>query len=102
MPFARRWLMRLSLSALGAGALAYVPYKVWRSEGYVQYRSMEDQLAELDRGADLLREQNRLMRREIHRLRTDLEAVGAVARDELGMVKPGEIVIQIERSDPRP
>jgi cell division protein FtsB len=96
-PPTRQWLLRLFGAAALAVVLAYVPYLIYRGDGYVQYRKMQDELEELERKNDALRAQNRGLRREAKRLRTDPAALGAVARDELGLVRPGEIVIQIEK-----
>jgi len=93
----RQWLIRLSGAAVLAGLMAYVPYLVYRGDGYVHYRKMQDDLDEIERKNAALRVQNRALRREVKHLRTDPEALGAVARDDLGLVKPGEIVIQIEK-----
>jgi cell division protein FtsB len=97
----RRWGGRLLGAAALAGALAWVPYRVYQADGYARHRQMRDQLDDLSRQNQGLRDRNQSLRREIRRLRTDPEAVGQVARDELGLVKPGEIVIQIERGDPQ-
>ncbi len=93
----QRWWTRLLLAALVAGALALVPHALTRTEGYVRYRDMQDRLAELERGDDELRQRNVLLKREIYRLKHDVGAVEAVARDELGLVKRGDLVIQIEQ-----
>ncbi len=93
----QRWWIRLVGAALVAGALALVPHVLTRTDGYLRYRDMEDRLGELERGNDELRQRNVLIRREIYRLKHDLAAVEAVARDELGLVKPGDLVIQIEQ-----
>src|SRR5262249_50735658 len=93
----RLWLMRLLGAGLLMALLAYVPYLVYRGDGYVHYRDMQDRLAEIERKNDAQRAQNRALRREVKRLRDDPAALTAVARDELGLVLPGEIVIQIEK-----
>ncbi len=92
-----RWLLRLVTVSVIVAALAYIPYRVYGSQGYVHYRSLKDQDAALVSGNAALKRENRALREEVSRLRDDLEAVGAVARDELGMVAPGELVLQIER-----
>jgi cell division protein FtsB len=96
-PPTRQWLIRLFGAAALAVLLAYVPYVIYRGDGYVQYRKMKDELQDLERKNDALLLLNRGLRREAKRLRTDPQALGAVARDELGLVRPGEIVIQIEK-----
>jgi cell division protein FtsB len=93
----RPWLIRFTGAAMLVALLGYVPSFIYRSDGYVHYRKLEDELDALARRNDALRAENAALRRDVHRLRTDPEAITSVARDELGMVKPGEIVIQIER-----
>lgn len=93
-----RWLWRLGAAAVIAGALAYIPYRVYGSEGYAHYRRLVRELAELDRGNAAVAAENARLARQVRRLRADPRAVAEVARNELGMVAPGEIVIQIDRS----
>lgn len=91
-----RWMRRLGLAAILAVALAVVPWRVYKSEGFVKHRRLSDEAAHLREGNEQLRLRNRALRREIDRLRNDLDAVGAVARDELGLVGEGEIVFRID------
>ena len=92
-----RWLLRLAAAGVIVGALAYIPYRVYGSEGYVRYRALVRLEADLERAIAELRRENQTLRRDVRRLRDDLEAVATVARDELGMVGAGELVIQIDR-----
>ncbi len=93
----RQWLIRLTGAAVLVALLGYIPSFVYRSDGYVRYRKMVDELDELERRNAARRAENAVLKREVRRLRSDPAAITAVARDELGLVKPGEIVIQIER-----
>jgi cell division protein FtsB len=90
------WLWRLAAAAVIAAALGYIPYRVYGSQGYVHYRTLAGQVKELERGNAAQAAENARLSEEIVRLRDDLEAIAGVARDELGMVGPGEIVIKIE------
>ena len=90
------WLWRLAAAMVIAAALGYIPYRVYGSQGYVHYRTLASQVADLERGNATLARENDRLHDEILRLRDDLDAIAAVARDELGMVGPGEIVIKIE------
>jgi cell division protein FtsB len=92
-----RWCWRLACAGILAGALAYIPFRVYRSDGYQRYQRMAEAQADLERGNAELRDENRNLRRDVEHLRGDLDAIEAVARDELGMVKPGEVVIQIDK-----
>lgn len=93
----RRWLIRLSGAAVLAALLAYVPHRIYESDGYSRYRRMQAELQELDRRRDALRKENQALRRDVRRLRDDPESLRRVARDELGLVDPGEIVIRVEQ-----
>jgi cell division protein FtsB len=94
----RRWLYRFAGAALLVALLAYLPYLVHRSDGYLRMTRMHEELEELDRRREALARENAELRRDIRRLRGDLDAIDRVARDDLGLVQPGEIVIQVERS----
>jgi cell division protein FtsB len=93
----RQWLIRLAGAAVLVVLLGAVPQLIYRSDGYVRYRRMLGELAEIERKNAGLRRENAALRRDVRRLRADPSALEAAARDELGLVKPGEIVIQIER-----
>ncbi len=90
------WLWRLAAAGVIAAALGYIPYRVYGSEGYVHYRTLVKQVAELSRSNAAMAAENAHLADEIVRMRDDLDAIAGVARDELGMVGPGEIVIKIE------
>lgn len=83
-----------------AMALGYVPYHLYGSSGLLHY-------VELRRERDALHAANLAQYRQNQRLRTELgeltdedgklsrSAVERAARDELGLVKPGEIVFKL-------
>jgi cell division protein FtsB len=95
------WLRRLGIASLVAVALGWVPYQLYATSGlarYLRLRSERDQLHE----ANLrLYQDNQKKRAELEAL-SDGEggvsraAIERAARDELGLVKPGEIVFQLE------
>ena len=55
-------------------------------------RTFADAAGELAR----LKRENAALRDQVHRLRSDPAAIEAVARGELGLVKPGEILVTIK------
>ena len=95
------WVRRLGVAALVALALGYVPYHLYGSSGLARY-------VKLKRERDALHDTNRNLYDANQRLRAQLSALtdgdsdalsrGAVeraARDELGLVKPGEVVYKV-------
>lgn len=93
-----RWLSRLFAAAVIAGALAYIPYRVYGSDGYIHYRKLRQQRDDMRQKNAELAAQNARLGRRVRRLEKDPVTIGQVARDDLGMVAADEIVIQIDRS----
>lgn len=54
----------------------------------------------LEREIDQLRRDNRRMRSEARRLREDPAAIEAIARRELGLIRPGEVVFLLTDEPP--
>jgi cell division protein FtsB len=66
------------------------------ARGFRHYLQLRREMAQMaDRKAQLL-EENRRMAEEIRALREDPDAIEQAAREELGLIKPGEIVINLE------
>src|SRR5688500_11730272 len=83
-------------SAWSGAALGCLARPGVRPGGFRKRRRLADRARGPGRGNESPRPKNPPPRREIDRLRNDLGAVGAVARDELGLVRDGDIVIRID------
>ncbi|HTJ47422.1 MAG TPA: septum formation initiator family protein [Kofleriaceae bacterium] len=92
-PAWQRWGARVGLSLALAIAIAYVP---WRAGGEEKIEKLRAQASETDAEIARLEAANAKLHREIDALRTDVGAIVDRARDELGMVYPGEVVLRVE------
>lgn len=92
----RRWSLRLALAATLALAIGYLPYKAYGPGGVARALRLERDLQRLEESNRQLWGQNHQLRQHIQSLKDDREAIEAVARDELGLVRPEDIVIQFE------
>jgi cell division protein FtsB len=84
-------LLLLGTAALGRDGLLAVIVNQSRIE------NLQSEIGELEEG-------NRLLRNQIRSLRKDLTSVERIAREDLGLVKPGETVyefIPVEKSSGR-
>jgi len=97
-PAWRRWLSRAALALGVALAVAYVPWRV--AGGGDRVERLKAQLGALRDEKAALDAENARLAREIHALRTEPQAIEDHARDELGMIYPGELVITIEAKAP--
>lgn len=100
-PAWRRWMIRLALAAGVALAVAYLPWRI--ASGGDGADRLKGQLERIRSEAAALEAENARLAREIHALRTEPQAIEDHARDELGMIYPGELVLSVTpREEARP
>jgi cell division protein FtsB len=104
------WLRRLAIAAVVALALSYVPYSLYGSSGLARYLKLQRERDQLHEGNRKLADANLKLRAELGALsdgnpagappraegQPSLAAVERVARDELGLIRPGEVVFELE------
>ncbi len=94
--FFRRWLFRfLSAAALAVG-IGYLPYKAYGPGGVARALRLEKDLKELEESNKKLQEQNHVLLQRIQSLKDDRSAIEQVAREELGLVRPEDVVFKFE------
>jgi len=77
-------------------ALVVVPLRIFDEKGLPRYATLKDELHKAKQQTSDVREQVRALQRHVEALRSDPNAIEAVARQELGLVKRDEIVFQFE------
>jgi cell division protein FtsB len=70
--------------------------------GFVQTLRAGREYAEAAATLDRLRQENGRLREEARRLREDPGAIEAVARRELGLIRPGEVLVIVKDIDKKP
>jgi cell division protein FtsB len=99
------WVRRLGIAALLAVALGWVPYHLYGSSGLARLMRLRAERDALHDGNLKLHAENQRLREELEALSDDdgnlsRTAVERAARDELGLVKPGEVVYQVNEQQP--
>ncbi|QGU33705.1 cell division protein FtsB [Thermochromatium tepidum] len=85
------WLILVLTLLLGA-----LQYRLWVGEGSLaELHSLKREIALEESELERLRARNRALQAEVDDLREGSEAIEERARSELGMIKPGEIFIQV-------
>lgn len=80
--------------ALIAVALVSVPVQVFSRTGLPQLRQLEAERERTVEQEHLLSQEIVQLRAEVERIKNEPSAVEQVARDELGLVRPNEVVFQ--------
>jgi cell division protein FtsB len=90
------WLTRIALATALAVVLAYFPYRLLDGAGARKAEGLRVQHQRTMEASRQLAAENERLRHEIDALKSDVRAIEDIARDELGLVRPGEIIIRIE------
>jgi cell division protein FtsB len=99
-PGSRVWLRRLTSALAVAVTLGYCPYLLYGKSGFARYVRLRAERETLHAANVKLAVENQRLRSEITALSDENNAlsraaVERAARDELGLVKPGEVVYQV-------
>jgi cell division protein FtsB len=91
---------RIAIGVFGLLTVAMILLAIFDDRGALAIREKHQQLEELNRDIDDATQKNEEFRKEINALRSDHDAIEKVAREQLKLVKPGEIVIQTPEDSP--
>lgn len=82
--------------------VGFLQYRLWVGEGSLaEVHSLRQAITAQEEELERLAMRNRELQAEVDDLRTGVDALEERARVELGMIKPGEIFLQvIERPEP--
>lgn len=67
---------------------------VWGDRGLLAMWRTQHELERLVREIEIVEQKNATLSHEVQRLRSDLAYIEKIAREELGLVRPGEIVFE--------
>jgi cell division protein FtsB len=99
-PSWRRWAVRVGAAALLAFTAAAMPYRLLGGPASDQVDRMAAELERTRAAARDRRGRIAELRREIEALRNQKGAIEEIARRELGMIMPGELVLRFEPGEP--
>ena len=90
-PFWRRHLLEI----LGLALLALGIHDVFGAHGYLAMRRSEKQIEELHGQIEKLNHDNQSLTEQVTALKTDPKAIEKIAREDMGLVRPGETIFKL-------
>jgi cell division protein FtsB len=90
------WIVPFSLLVL---AIVLLSVEIFEEDGLPRYRALRAEHETMESRNERVRERIRELRREVRALREDPATIERVARDELGLVRRGELVFQFDGRD---
>lgn len=77
---------------------ALVVHDVFGTHGYLALRRTKQEIEKVQKDIARLNKENAELAEEVQELRTDPNKIEQIARDGLGLAKPGEVIIKIPQS----
>jgi cell division protein FtsB len=86
---------RHARTILGVAIFLLAIHDVFGSHGLLAMRRTQKQIQALHGEIDRLNKANTDLSNQVHALRTDPKAVERIAREEMGLARPGEMIFKI-------
>lgn len=86
----------------GLLVMVLVVHDIFGTHGYLAMRRTQQEIKKVTRDLDRLDKENLELEQEVRDLKTDPRKIEKIARDELGLARPGEVIIKIPRSQQLP
>jgi cell division protein FtsB len=90
------WTARLVVALALSVGVGYLPYHLYLRSGLSHFVGLRAELSQLQARNEKLRAGIVELRLQLKRFAEDSEVVERVARDELGMVRSGEVIFKVE------
>jgi len=89
-------------SLLGLLLLALLVHDIFGTHGYLAMRRTQQEIKKVQTDIDNLNKENVQLGEEVKELKSDPHKIEKIARDELGLARPGEVIIKIPQSQQLP
>jgi cell division protein FtsL len=98
-----RAFLRLNTNLLLASGVALLLISdVFGTHGVLAMRRSQKQAADIQKKIEQLNQENRQLEDRVKALKTDPAAVEHIAREEMGLAKPGEYIFKVPTRDANP
>jgi cell division protein FtsB len=94
------FLSRNALTILGLALLLLGIHDLFGSHGLLAMRRTQSQIQQLRGEIDRLNQENGNLDKQVKALRSDPKAVERIAREEMGLARPGEMIFKLADKPP--
>lgn len=95
---ASAWLRKNAWQILGLALLALFIHDVFGAHGFIAMRRTQNEIQQVRQQIDKLNGENKSMTDEVNSLKTDPRAIERIAREEMGLARPGELIYKLPDS----
>jgi len=92
-------LRRAALLALALIVLTLIVHEVFGENGYLAMRHKREEFQTLQLEIEKLKQENQRLEQQIKGLKTDPKAIEKLAREQMKMARPGELIYVLPEKD---
>lgn len=94
-------LRRATLLALALVVLTLIVHEIFGENGYLAMRRKQQEFESLQLQIEKLKQENQRLEQQIKSLRSDPKAIEKLAREQMKMARPGELIYVLPEKDPK-
>jgi cell division protein FtsB len=87
---------------LGLLVLVLVVHDIFGAHGYLSMRRTQSEIKKVQTELEQLNKENLQLAEQVKELKSDPRIIERIARDELGLARPGEVIFKIPKSQQLP
>lgn len=91
------WWPQYGRAVLGICVFGLFLHDIFGTHGYLAMRRTKQDIERVQGEIARLNQENAELSEEVKALKTDPRKIESIARDELGLAKPGEVIIKIPK-----
>jgi cell division protein FtsB len=95
---AGRYLRRNARQILGLALFALLVHDVFGPHGFIAMRRTQKEIEQIREQIGKMNDQNKSLTEEVNSLKTDPKSIERIAREEMGLARPGEMIFKLPDS----
>jgi cell division protein FtsB len=92
---AAAYLHRNTRQILGLALFALLIHDIFGAHGFIAMRSTQKEIEQIREQIGKLNDENKSLSSQVNSLKTDPKAIERIAREEMGLARPGEIIYKL-------
>lgn len=92
------FLQRNARQILGLALFALLVHDIFGAHGFIAMRRTQKEIEQIREQIGKLNNENKSLANEVTSLKTDPKAIERIAREEMGLARPGEIIYKLPDS----
>ena len=95
---AAAYLRRNARQILGLALFALLLHDIFGVHGFIAMRRTQNEIKQIREQIGKLNSENKSLSSQVNSLKTDPKAIERIAREEMGLARPGEIIYKLPDS----